>query len=60
MALLFLLPTPDFEAIRNVLQPIFILGLAGAVVALLALGTGFLFGYLVYMNATKDRDAPHN
>jgi hypothetical protein len=60
MSLLFLLPPPDTSSLNNVLQPLFTLGLAGLAVGALTLGAGFALGYLVYMNATKDRSSDHH
>lgn len=58
ITLLFsLLPAPDAESFRNVFQAIFTLGMAGLVIGLLTVGAGFTVGYLVYMNATKDRSS---
>lgn len=57
MSLLFALPAPDSASFQSVLQPLFMLGLGGVAIGALSVGAGFLVGYLVYLNATKDRSA---
>lgn len=60
MTLLLLLPPPDTSSLNSVLQPVFTLGLMVVAVGALTLGAGFALGYLVYMNATKDRSSDHH